>query len=208
MRLSVTSSKARLYSVGNAYNAGYCSFGTKAFLVRGFEHLKLRSLQVPRWDIVMLLFAVSNVSIFGKRDQYSCSTLATIIILSTVSITDSLLSTRHASANHILRCDANAYSICSGYVGSLPFFFAGCYPRSSRHASTFARACTPLTKSGERERLLTVYQNDYLCTWNFIFVAFFAYNGICRALFIMVYLYNNSKIIIIIIIIVIIHNGT
>ena len=121
MRLSVTSSKARLYSIGNACYAGYCSFGTKAFLVRGSEHLKLRSLHVPRWDIVMLLFAVSNVSIFGKRDKHSCSILAIIITLSTVPIIDSLLSTLHASANRILRCDANAYCICncSGYTGSL-----------------------------------------------------------------------------------------
>ena len=69
----------------------------------------------------MLLFAVSNVSIFGKRDKHSCSILAIIITLSTVSIIDSLLSTLHASANRILRCDANAYCICncSGYTGSL-----------------------------------------------------------------------------------------
>ena len=146
MRLSVTSSKARLYSIGNACYAGYCSFGTKAFLVRGFEHLKLRSLHVPRWDIVMLLFAVSNVFIFGKRDKHSCSTLTIIIILSAVSIIDSLLSTLHASANRILRCDANAYSICSGYAGSLPFFFAGCCPRFSRRTSRVyvrARVHTP-----------------------------------------------------------------
>ena len=146
IRLSVTSSKARLYSIGNAFYAGYCSFGTKTFLVRGFEHLKLRSLHVPRWDIVMLLFAVSNVFIFRKRDKHSCSTLTIIIILSAVSIIDSLLSTLHASANRILRCDANAYSICSGYAGSLPFFFAGCCPRFSRLKSRLyvrARVHTP-----------------------------------------------------------------
>ena len=62
---------------------------------RGFEHLSF---------------------FFGKRDKRSCSASA-IISLSVDSIVDSLLSTLHASANRILRCEANDYFIGSGYAG-------------------------------------------------------------------------------------------
>ena len=51
-------------------------------------------------------------------------------------IVDSLLSTLHASANRILRCEANAYFIGSGYASSLSFFFSGCRPRFSRLAAS------------------------------------------------------------------------
>ena len=52
---------------------------------------------------------------FGKRETHSCSTSA-FINLSMVSIVDSSLSTLHVSANRILRCEANAYFIGSGYA--------------------------------------------------------------------------------------------
>ena len=107
------------------------------------------------------LCSVSNVFFFfGKRDKHYCSASA-IINSPMVSIVDSLLSTLHASPNRILRCEANAYFIGSGYAGSLSFFFSGCRPRFSRLAlrrSTLARSCTPLTKSEEKERLLAVYE--------------------------------------------------
>ena len=67
----------------------------------------------------MLLFAPYFV--LGRRDKHSCSASA-IINLSMVSMVDSLLSTIHVSANRILRCEANAYFIGSGYAGSLFFF--------------------------------------------------------------------------------------
>ena len=71
---------------------------------------------------------------FGKRDKHSCSASA-IINFSMVSIVDSLLSTLHASANRILRCETNAYFIGSGYAGSVSFFFSDCRPRFSRLAA-------------------------------------------------------------------------
>jgi len=40
-------------------------------------------------------------------------------------------------------------------------FFSGCRPRFARlAASPLARACTPLTKPEEKERLLAVYDID------------------------------------------------
>ena len=80
------------------------------------------------------------VFFFGKRDKHSCSASA-IINLWMVSIVDSLLSTLHASANRILRCEANAYFIGSGYASSLSFFFSGCRPRFSRLAASPLNAC-------------------------------------------------------------------
>ena len=77
------------------------------------------------------LCSLSNVFFFGKLDKHSCSASA-IINLLVVSIVDSLLSTLHASASRILRCEANAYFIGSGYAGSLSFFFSGCRPRFLR----------------------------------------------------------------------------
>ena len=56
----------------------------------------------------MLLFALYLYFFFGKRDKHSCSASA-IINLSMVSIVESLLSTLHASANRILRCEANIF---------------------------------------------------------------------------------------------------
>ena len=91
--------------------------------------LKTRSRHVPgemrpSYDS---LCCVSNVFfLFGKRDKHSCSASA-IFNFSMVSIVDSLLSTLHASANRILRCEANAYFIGSGYAGSL-FFLLGLPP--------------------------------------------------------------------------------
>ena len=81
----------------------------------------------------MLLFApylTFFFLLFGKRDKHSCSASA-IFSLSMVSIVDSLLSSLPASANRILRFEANAYFIGSGYAGSLSFFFSGCRPRFS-----------------------------------------------------------------------------
>ena len=125
---------------------------------RGFEHLNnARSRHVPREmrpSYASLCF-VSNVFLFcfffRKCDKHSCSASA-IINLSMVSIVDNLLSTLHASANRILHCEANTYFIGSGCADSLSFFFLGCHPRFSH----LAHACTPLTKSEEKERLLTV----------------------------------------------------
>ena len=59
-----------------------------------------------------------------------------VVNLSMVLIVDSLLSTLHASANRILRCEANAYFIGSGCAGSLSLFFSGCRPRFSRLAAS------------------------------------------------------------------------
>ena len=59
---------------------------------------------------------------FRKRNKHSCCASG-IINLSMVSIVDSLLSTPHVSTNRILRCEANACFIGSGYAGSLSFFF-------------------------------------------------------------------------------------
>ena len=67
-----------------------------------------------------------SIFFFGKRDKHSCSASA-IINLSMVSIVDSLLSTLHASANRILRFEANAYFIGSGFTSSL-FFLLGLPP--------------------------------------------------------------------------------
>ena len=47
-----------------------------------------------------------------------------------------------------LRCQANALFICPGYRSSLSFFFSSCRPRFS----FLALACTPLTKSEEKEK--------------------------------------------------------
>ena len=77
-----------------------------------------------------------------------------------VSIVDSLLSMRHTSANRILRCEANAYLMGSGYASSLSFssLAAALVSRvSGLRRSTLARVCTPLTKSEEKEKLLAVY---------------------------------------------------
>ena len=91
----------------------------------------------------MLLFApYLTFFFFGKRDKHYCSASA-IINSPMVSIVDSLLSTLHASPNRILRYEANAYFIGSGYAGSFSFFFSGCRPRFSRLAlrrSTLARS--------------------------------------------------------------------
>ena len=107
----------------------------------------------------MLLFAPYLIFLFfGKRDKHSCSASA-IIDLSMVSIIDSLLSTLDASANRILRCEANEYFIGSGYASSLSFFVAGCRPGFSRLAASPLNASAhmhPLTKSEEKERLLAV----------------------------------------------------
>ena len=94
------------------------------------------------WDETFLCFSLLRIYLFffGKHDKHSCSASA-IINLSMVSIADSLLSTLHASANRILRCEANEYFIRSGYASSL-------VSRVLRlRRSTLARACTPLTKS-------------------------------------------------------------
>ena len=52
--------------------------------------------------------------------------------------------------------------------GQSLFFFSGCRPRFARlAASPLARACTPLTKPEEKERLLAVYPAlYYLNAWN------------------------------------------
>ena len=94
---------------------------------RGFEHLNARSRHVSGEMRPSYAF-------FGKRDKHSCSASA-IINLSMVSIVDSSLTTLHASANRILRCEANAYFIGSGYAGSLSFSFSGCRPRFWRLAA-------------------------------------------------------------------------
>ena len=83
---------------------------------RGFEHLNCDHVTyLERWDLLMLLFALYLMFLFcGKCDTHSCSASA-IINSWMVSIVDSLLSTLHASANCILRCEANAYiSFCHG----------------------------------------------------------------------------------------------
>ena len=65
-------------------------------------------------------------------------------------IVDSLLLTLHASANRILHCEASSFSFFSRA--------AALVSRVSRLSrSTLARACTPLTKSEEKDRLLAVY---------------------------------------------------
>ena len=98
------------------------------------------------------LCSVSNF-FFGKRDKHPCSASA-IINLSMVSIVDSLLSTLPASANRILRCEANAYFNLAMRAVPL-FFFSGCRPRFSRFAASplnaRARVHSPL-KSEEKER--------------------------------------------------------
>ena len=96
----------------------------------------------------MLLFAPYLIFFVGKRDRHSCSASA-IINLSMVSIADSLLSTLHASANRILRCEANAYFIGSGYASSLSFFFSGCRPRFAAQRSR-ARALPILNLKKKR----------------------------------------------------------
>ena len=111
--------------------------------------------------------SLCSISIFfRKRDKLSCSTSA-IINLSMVSIVDSLLSMLHASANRILHCEANTQFIGSGYASSLSFFFLGCLPHFSATQHSHRRACTPLTKSEEKERLLTVYYIQQQINWMF-----------------------------------------
>lgn len=112
---------------------------------RGFKHLIVRSHHIPREmrPSYASLCSVSNFLFFGKRDKHSCSASA-IINLSMVSIFDSLLSTLHASANRILRCEANAYFIGSGYASSLFFLLrlspSFLMPRSfaTQHSCTLA----------------------------------------------------------------------
>ena len=116
---------------------------SKAFLdsEKRLEHLNCVIMSRTRRDETFLCFSllVSNVVVivffFGKRDKHYCSA-SPIINLSMISIVDSLLLTLHASANRILRCDANAYFIGSGYAGSLSFIFSGCRPRFSRLAAS------------------------------------------------------------------------
>ena len=65
------------------------------------------------------------------KDLARVVSASAIINLSMVSIIASFLSTLHASANRILRCEANAYFIGSGYASSLSFSLSGCRPRFS-----------------------------------------------------------------------------
>ena len=104
---------------------------------RSFELLNCSITSRTRRDETSLCFSLLRIYFFffGKRDRHSCSASA-IINLSMVSIADSLLSTLHASANRILRCEANAYFIGSGYTSSLSFLFSGCRPRFSRLAAS------------------------------------------------------------------------
>ena len=152
MLLSVLSSKVRLPDLG-----------TKSVPWHWRETLSIyiaRSGHVPgeMRPSYASLCSVSNVSFFRKSDKHFSSASA-IINLSMVSIVDSLLSTLLASANRILRCEANAYFIGSGYA-AVPLFFSRAAALVSRvsqlRPSTLKRACTPLTKSEEKERLLEV----------------------------------------------------
>ena len=106
------------------------------------------------------LCSVSNVFFFfGKRDKLSCSASA-IINLSMVSIADSLLSMLHASANRILRCEANTHFIGSGYASSLSFFFLGCRPRFSATQHSHGCALPLLNLKKERDcSQSTTYNN-------------------------------------------------
>ena len=79
-------------------------------------------------------------------------------------IVDSLLSTLHASANRILRCEANAYFIGSGYASSLSFFFSGCRPRFSRLAASplnaSARALPLLNLKKKRDCSQSIFSRE------------------------------------------------
>ena len=73
-----------------------------------------------------------------------------------VSIVESLLSTLHASANSILHCEANSALVM--WAASLFSSRAAALVSRISHLcrSPLACMCTPLTKSEENERLLTV----------------------------------------------------
>ena len=78
--------------------------------------------------------AFNGVSIFGKRDKHSCSASASIN-LSMVSIVDSLLSTLHASVNHIFALWGQRIFHWLWLCGQSLFFFSGCHPRFLRLAA-------------------------------------------------------------------------
>ena len=97
---------------------------------------------------------------FGKRDKHSCSASA-IISLSMVSIVDTCC--QRFTHQPILFCVVRPTHISLGLAMRAVslFFFSGAaalFSRVSRlRRSTLARACTPLTKSEEKKRLLAVY---------------------------------------------------
>ena len=97
------------------------------------------------------LCSVSNVFFFfGKRDKLSCSASA-IINLSMVSMVDSLLSTIHASANRILRCETNALALAKRAVSLFSSRAAALVSRVSRLRRSRARALLSLNLKKKRD---------------------------------------------------------
>ena len=91
---------------------------TKWKAPRVYGELRLRTVSLFSWSVEQNARDTQMTTRLTEgarreRQKHSCSASA-IINLSLVSIVDSLLSTLHASANRILRCEANAYFIGSG----------------------------------------------------------------------------------------------
>ena len=105
------------------------------------------------------LCSVSNFLFFGKHDKHSCSASA----ISTCQCFRLLtVCCQHFTHQPIVFCVVRPTHISLGLAMRAVSLFssraAALVSRISRLCrSTLARACTPLTKSEEKERLLAVY---------------------------------------------------